>query len=96
MIYYLRSGVRGVRRAALHACTVMAEQAPILTAYEFATKEGEARHRTEPAALSQAACRGHQAAYEFATEEGEAQHRTEPAALSQATCRGSQAAHRAA
>ena len=52
MIYFLRSGVPGVRRAALRACTVMAEQAPVLTAYEFATKEGEARQRTEPAACS--------------------------------------------
>ena len=62
MIYFLRSGVPGVRRAALRACTVMAEQAPILTAYEFATKEGEAWHRIEPAALSQATCRGPQGA----------------------------------
>ena len=61
MIYFLRSGVRGVRRAALRACTVMAEHAPILTAYEFATKEGEARHSVEPAALYQADCRGPQA-----------------------------------
>ena len=63
MIYFLRSGVRGVRRAALRACTVMAEHAPILTAYEFATKEGEARHQVEAAAVSQAACRGPQAAH---------------------------------
>ncbi len=41
MIYFLRSGVRGVRRAALRACMVMAQQAPILTAYEFASREGE-------------------------------------------------------
>ena len=41
MIYFLRSGVRGVRRAALRACMVMAQQAPILTAFEFASREGE-------------------------------------------------------